>query len=52
MVTLLLALAGIVVGLIAWPLENRGNRIGMPLLLLAAGLLVVAVVTVVVRTLS
>jgi CHASE2 domain-containing sensor protein len=49
MVTLLLAFAGIVIGLIAWPLESRGNRAGMPLLLLATGLLIAAVVTVVVR---
>jgi hypothetical protein len=52
MVTMLLALAGIVLGLIAWPLQNRENAAGGPLLLLATALLVAAVVTVIVRNVA
>ncbi len=48
--TLLLALAGIGLGLVALFLQDRDHdRVGGPLLLIATGLLIAAVVTVVAR---
>lgn len=50
--TLLLVLAGMLIGAIGWPLQNRDKRIGDVLMLIAATLLVAAFVTVVIRVVS